>query len=89
MGEKGAIAITKDNVYQLTVPDVTIVSTIGSGDSAVAGFCYGMMQNKAIIESLKLSMAFGVVNAMHAEVGYVSPSEVDRIINGIMIQELK
>lgn len=34
-------------------------------------------------------MAFGVENAMHAEVGYVSPSEVDRIINGIMIQELK
>lgn len=45
MGEKGAIAITKDNVYQLTVPNVTIVSTIGSGDSTVAGFYYGMMQN--------------------------------------------
>lgn len=34
-------------------------------------------------------MAFVVVNAMHAEVGYVSPHEVDRIINKIMIQELK
>lgn len=89
MGKKGAIAITKDNAYLLTVPDVNIVSTIGSGDSTVAGFCYAIINNKNLIDALKMSMAFGVINAMHEEVGYVSPAEVDTIINSITIKEIQ
>lgn len=88
MGSEGAIAITKNACFKVDIPKVNVVSTIGSGDSSVAGFCVGIIEGKGIQECLKLSMAFGVVNAMHAEVGYVTPVEVEGIIKKIDIQVL-
>ena len=87
MGSKGALAITDDSCYKVDIPKVDVISTIGSGDSSVAGFCTGVIQGKGIVDCLKLSMAFGVVNAMHAEVGYVSPGEVENVIGRISVKK--
>jgi len=88
LGGDGAIFVNKDSVYRLRIPEVKVVSTIGSGDSAVTGFCYGYMTGLDIEGCLKLAMAFGVVNAMHPEVGFVVKDEVEAMVGRIKVKKL-
>ncbi|MDO4440989.1 MAG: 1-phosphofructokinase family hexose kinase [Moraxella sp.] len=46
MGEKGVHWFSK-NIYRATPPTMTVKSTVGAGDTLVAGMMAGLLQNKA------------------------------------------
>lgn len=41
-GEEGCMLVTKDNVAKISPIDVTVKSTVGAGDSMVAGIAHGL-----------------------------------------------
>ena len=45
LGKDGSILITKDKVYRGNVPKGKLISSVGAGDSMVAGFLYGLEKN--------------------------------------------
>lgn len=87
-GREGCLFFRGDTVLQVAVPDRPIVSTIGSGDSAVAGFCTARARGLDDIQAVRLSMACGVSNAMHREVGYIDPVQVSQLLEEIEIREV-
>ena len=86
-GGDGAYFRSKDRAYKIKVPKVDVVSTIGSGDSTLAGFAYGLSQNLPLSDTVSLALSFGTSNALHREVGRVDKAEVEEIIKRIEIRE--
>ena len=86
-GGDGAYFRSKDISYEIKVPKVDVVSTIGSGDSTLAGFAYGLYCSLPLIDTLSLALSFGSSNALHREVGRVEKREIEEIRRKIEIKE--
>ena len=86
-GGDGAYFRSKDISYEIKVPKVDVVSTIGSGDSTLAGFAYGLSQRLPLLETSSLALSFGTSNALHREVGRVEEREIEDIMKRIEIRE--
>ena len=86
-GGDGAYFRNKDMALDIKVPKVDVVSTIGSGDSTLAGFAYGLSQALPLSDTVSLALSFGTSNALHREVGRVDKAEVEDIMKRIEIRE--
>ena len=64
MGAEGAVAGSAGEVWHVTPPQVTAVSTIGSGDSMIAGIAHILSKGGSLGEALKLGTAAGAATAM-------------------------
>jgi 1-phosphofructokinase family hexose kinase len=64
MGSKGAIAGNNDGIWSAVPPKVKPVSTIGSGDSMVAGIAHILSQDGGLDEALRWGTAAGAATAM-------------------------
>ena len=60
LGEHGALWITKDRVIRQAVPKVNVKSTVGAGDSMVAGIAVGLESGLLDKEGFKLGVASSV-----------------------------
>lgn len=64
MGGDGSILITNEGeTVKISVPKGTVVNTVGSGDSMVAGFIAGYLNSKDLKEALKFATATGSATA--------------------------
>lgn len=64
MGGDGSILITSaGEVVKISVPKGTVINTVGSGDSMVAGFIAGYLKSKDLKEALKFATATGSATA--------------------------
>ena len=59
LGKDGAILACDEGEYTLSAPKVPVISTIGAGDSMIAGFIYANICGKTKKECHKYSVAFG------------------------------
>ncbi len=87
-GETGGIFLNEDYVLKASIPKTEVVSTIGSGDSTVAGFCIGIQRKMPLADCVKLAMACGVCNAKFSKVGYVEKEIVESLYSQIEIEQL-
>lgn len=68
LGEEGAILIDETGkVWFGAAPSGKVVSTVGAGDSLVAGFTAGLVQTGSYEEALCLGLAAGSASAFSAE----------------------
>ena len=86
-GGEGAYFVGREREYEIRVPKINVVSTIGSGDSTLAGFAYGLYCSLPLIDTLSLALSFGSSNALHREVGRVEKEEIEEIRRKIEIKE--
>ena len=64
MGSKGAVLKGADGKdYTIKAPKITVKSTVGAGDSAVAGFLAGYLKTDDLEYALKLGVACGTATA--------------------------
>lgn len=64
MGARGILLVTDGQEYLAVPPAVKVESTIGAGDSAVAGFISGMVRGKDLKESLIYAAAAGTATTL-------------------------
>jgi 6-phosphofructokinase 2 len=64
MGAMGILLVRKNNRYLAVPPPVKVVNTIGAGDSAVAGFVYGIVSGKSWQEALICAVAAGTATTL-------------------------
>ena len=86
-GGERAYFVGREREYEIRVPKINVVSTIGSGDSTLAGFAYGLYCSLPLIDTLSLALSFGSSNALHREVGRVEKREIEEIRRKIEIKE--
>jgi 1-phosphofructokinase len=86
MAEKGALLITKDAVYQASVPKGTVKNSVGAGDSLVAGFLAAWLQKSDIVEAFRTGVASGSATAFSLEL--CTQEDVLRLIPEVEIKTI-
>jgi len=71
LGAQGGVLVSPRRALLARVPDAPVVSTVGSGDAALAGALCALARGYDMERMLRLAMACGVVNAMTEAVGSV------------------
>ena len=87
MGDLGGLLVSGTECCLARVPEVPVMSTIGSGDACVAGFCVGLAQGLAPRRAFVLGMACGVVNSMCDGVACVTRGQVYGLLDQITISD--
>jgi 6-phosphofructokinase 2 len=66
LGPKGALLATKDIIEHIPAPTVRKQSTVGAGDSMVAGMVWSLSMGKSFREMVQLGVACGSAATMNA-----------------------
>ena len=59
LGRNGAILVTEEKIYTSKAPKGKKISSVGAGDSMVAGFVAGYIQNGDFEKAFKMGIATG------------------------------
>ena len=59
LGPAGAVLVTADGAWHATAPEVPVVSTVGAGDSSVAGYILADVNGGDEAGRLRTAMAYG------------------------------
>ncbi|WP_284139089.1 MULTISPECIES: hexose kinase [unclassified Virgibacillus] len=84
-GANGAIVKEGNKLYRVTIPNVTAVNPVGSGDSVVAGFAAGLSKGMKEAPLLKYGMAMGTLNAMEEKTGFIDIEKLDWCMEQIQV----
>lgn len=66
LGSDGAMLLTKNEMYKIMPPQVQRKSTVGAGDSMVAGIIYSLSNGMSLKEALQYGVACGTAATMNA-----------------------
>ncbi|MGZ3755520.1 MAG: 1-phosphofructokinase family hexose kinase [Mucilaginibacter sp.] len=65
-GAGGVILVTQTQTIPITPPPVTVKSTVGAGDSLVAGIIIALSQNKDLLNAVQYGVACGTAATLNA-----------------------
>ena len=89
MGEKGSIWLNSEGVLQAQPPRCeNVVSTVGAGDSMVAGLIFGLSQGLNKTETLKLASATSALAVSQSNVGISDRNDLEQILQQVQILNL-
>ena len=88
MGGQGAMLITRDQVEQIPAPQVKTRSTVGAGDSMVAGLVYKMSLGWSLSDSVKYGVAAGAAAVMSPGSELCRRDDVEELYKWIKAQNL-
>ena len=89
LGGDGSMVACEEGVYQVQVPKIQAVNTVGCGDSMIAGFAVGFVRNLPIEETIRLASAISAANALRMETGYFLKEDMERLFPEIVIKKLR
>lgn len=76
-GKEGAVLIAEDGqVYECVAPQGEVINSVGAGDSMVAGFLAGYIQEKDFEKALELGVCVGSATAFSE--GLATKSDIDK-----------
>jgi 6-phosphofructokinase 2 len=84
MGAAGAMLVTKEMAEMITPPPVIRKSTVGAGDSMVAGIVYYLSQNKNLHEAVQYGVACGTAATLNPGTELCSKEDADRLFVEIL-----
>ena len=64
LGGDGAVLAAADGCFYAKAPQVSVLSTVGAGDSMIAGFTDAFVNGKSVAECLRRAVAFGTAACM-------------------------
>ena len=80
--------LTHEGGFAVSVPDVEVISTIGAGDSSVAGFCAAFAMGREKSECLINAVAYGTAACTTAGTNPPKKDDVDRIRRDIVLKKI-
>jgi len=88
LGSKGAVWVTKKEAWLARPPVCNVVSTVGAGDSMVAGLMYGMLMKKSIKETLCLASSIAALAVGQTNVGITDKKILLNMMDRIILTEI-
>lgn len=88
LGKDGALVKYDGQFYRASVPVIDVVNPVGSGDSTLAGFAYGLSQAWPIKRIIQSGMACGILNAMHPQTGHIFPDQFEAMCQRVQVEKI-
>ena len=85
MGARGVLLVAGKEQYLASPPEVKVKNTIGAGDSAVAGFVYGLVQGKTLKEALTYAVAAGTATTLRSGTALCEKDDVLKLVPKIKL----
>jgi 6-phosphofructokinase 2 len=89
MGLSGAMLITKKGAQKIAAPVVNIKSTVGAGDSMVAGVVISLSRGKSLYDAAQYGVACGTAATLNAGTALCKFEDAERIFKIINEKNLK
>lgn len=87
LGEKGAMLACREGIYIATPLEIAAVSTIGAGDSAIAGFLVGESKGMGPDGCLALGVAYGTAACLTEGTKPPVVSDISRILDSVTVSQ--
>lgn len=88
LGGEGAVAIAPEGAWHARPPALPVVSTVGSGDSLLAGLALSRLDGRGPKEALAYGVACGAANALTAMPGRLDPQTVQELLPRVALTPL-
>ncbi len=79
LGPNGALLVTEDEYIHIPSPHVNVKSTVGAGDSMVAGIVYGLSKNWNWKDTLSYGVACGAAATLNEGTQLCKKEDVERL----------
>lgn len=83
MSASGAMVVTKDGYHHIPAPTVQRKSTVGAGDSMVAGMVWSLVKGKSYMDMARLGVACGTAATMSPGTKLFRRQDVDKLLKWI------
>jgi 1-phosphofructokinase len=87
MGKDGSLYVGEAGIYKVSIPALNPKSTVGAGDSFVAGFVKAFDEALPIVDCLKEASAVGCASVLSERTAFVALDEIDQIKPYIEVKE--
>jgi 6-phosphofructokinase 2 len=88
MGAQGLLLLGEKESHHAFHPEVEVKNTIGAGDSAIAGFVYGLIEGKGLKESLVYAVAAGTATTLMPGTALCCKDDFLRLVPAVNIRNL-
>ena len=88
LGEQGALLATDRTCVAATPPAVNALSTIGAGDSTIAGFIAAYCESKDDMEMLRTAVSYGTAACLRSGTTPPTQADVAEIYKNVKIQTM-
>mgnify|MGYP000854509082 CR=1 FL=1 len=85
LGALGMVYAGDDLACEVKVPRITPLSTIGAGDSTLAGYIYGHVNRMSQIDTLKHAASFGTAACLASGTKPPDPADIALIRGEIVV----
>lgn len=83
LGSKGALWVNKDEAWLAKPPKCEVISTVGAGDSMVAGIVHGLLSNNSVKDILVFASAVAALSVSQPGVGIPDKEKLNNLIEKI------
>jgi 1-phosphofructokinase family hexose kinase len=88
LGNQGALAVAAEQAWYARIPPIQTISTVGSGDSLLAGLAVAQLKGKKLQAALAFGVACGSANAMSSLPGRFELSQVEALLQQVELIKL-
>ncbi|MBA4390606.1 MAG: 1-phosphofructokinase [Syntrophus sp. (in: bacteria)] len=88
LGARGVVGISKNGSYYVSPPKVNVRSSIGAGDSLVAGVVFAFSEGASFDHALKLGVACGTAAALNAGNDLCTMNDIEMIKKDVLIKKI-
>lgn len=88
MGARGILLVSEGEEYLAVPPEVDVRSTIGAGDSSVAGFIRGLAEKMSLKECLVYAAAAGTATTLHEGTALAQREDFERLVPLVTLKVL-
>lgn len=85
LGEDGALLVSADRALRARSVAVTVASTIGAGDSFVAGLVWALDREADLEQACRYGMAAGAAALLTPGTALCQPAEVERLVQQVVV----
>jgi 1-phosphofructokinase len=89
LGEKGAILFSKNEFLYASAPPVKVQSTVGCGDTFLAGFLYSLSRSEKYEDCLRMAVSCGTAKVTRKGTGMPEKKDVMKILSEVKIKPIK
>lgn len=88
LGDAGALLACDDGVFYAKAPKISAISTIGAGDSSIAGFLTAYEKQKPAVECLTTAVAYGSAACLTYGTQPPNKKDIERFIDAITTKKI-
>ncbi len=89
LGDKGALLVCSDGGFEAIPPRVEAISTIGAGDSSIAGFLAASVNGLSSCDRLRTAVAYGTAACLTTGTKPPRAYDIEEVLKQIIVKKIK